>query len=273
MPREAILGSMLKSPLTSASKRIESKIKPITKTSISDEIVDQIMSLIAKGDLKPGQRLPSERELCKNFGAGRSSLREALRCLCILGVLHARVGEGTSVALDGGKFLGKIVEWRVFTEKHDIENLMEVRIALEGVTAASAAIHSSEEDLLKLNDLLAKMETALKDEKRFAALDLEFHVTLAEASENFLIVDLVAMIRGQLEKALSRVLLLPNARPLSLKEHVLIVNAIKRHDPEAARAAMQSHLDAALRRYHHAIGSELVLVTGTKLRKVSARRS
>jgi len=77
------------------------------------------------------------------------------------------------------------------------------------------------------------MDAALKDEKRFAALDLEFHVTLAEASENFLIVDLVAMIRGQLEKALSRVLLLPNARPLSLKEHVSVVNAIKRRDPEA----------------------------------------
>jgi GntR family transcriptional regulator, transcriptional repressor for pyruvate dehydrogenase complex len=101
---------MSKSPQTSGSKRIESKIKPITKTSIGDEIVDQIMSLIAKGDLKPGQRLPSERELCKNFGAGRSSLREALRCLCIVGVLDARVGEGTSVAVDGGKFLGKIVE-------------------------------------------------------------------------------------------------------------------------------------------------------------------
>jgi GntR family transcriptional repressor for pyruvate dehydrogenase complex len=263
---------MSKSSQTFGSKRIESKIRPITKTSISDEIVDQIMSLIAKGDLKPGQRLPSERELCKNFGAGRSSLREALRCLCIVGVLNARVGEGTSVALDGAKFLGKIVEWRVMTEQHDIENLMEVRIALEGVTAANAALRGSEKDLLKFQDLLAKMNAALRDEKRFAALDLEFHVALAEASENFLIVDLVAMIRGQLEKALSRVLHLPNARPLSLKEHVSIVNAIKRRDPKAAREAMQSHLDAALRRYHLAVGSEHVVVTGTKLRKVAARR-
>jgi GntR family transcriptional repressor for pyruvate dehydrogenase complex len=263
---------MSKSPQTSGSKRIESKIKPITKTSISDEIVDQIMSLIAKGDLKPGQRLPSERDLCKSFGAGRSSLREALRCLCIVGVLNARVGEGTSVALDGGKFLGKIVEWRVITEQHDIENLMEVRIALEGVTAANAALRGSEKDLLRFQDVLTKMDGALKDEKHFAALDLQFHVALAEASENFLIVDLVAMIRGQLEKALSRVLLLPNARPLSLREHVSIVNAIKRRDPEAARGAMQSHLDAALRRYHLAVGSEHVVATGTKLRKVAGWR-
>src|SRR5258708_32665252 len=163
-------------------KPFRAKIRPIKKTSISDDIVDQIMSLIASGDLKPGQRLPSERELCKNFGAGRSSLREALRCLCIVGVLNARVGEGTSVAPDGGKFLGKIIEWRVVTEQHDIEDLMEARIALEGVTAANAASRGSEKDLLKLQDLLTKMDAALKDDKRFAALDLEFHVTLAEAS-------------------------------------------------------------------------------------------
>jgi GntR family transcriptional regulator, transcriptional repressor for pyruvate dehydrogenase complex len=259
---------MKKKLQTPGLKRIESKIKPVVKTSISDEIVDQIISLISKGDLKPGQRLPSERELCKNFGAGRSSLREALRCLCIVGVLNARVGEGTSVAVDGAKFLGKIVEWRVMTEQHDIENLMEVRIALEGVTAASAALRSTETDLLKIEALMERMEAAAKDEKHFAPLDLEFHVTLAEASQNFLIVDLIAMIRGQLEKALSRVLLLPNARPLSLKEHAAVVNAIKRRDPEAAREAMQIHLDAALKRYHNALGSEHVAITGSKLRKV-----
>jgi len=87
------------------TKGVQSKIRRVTKLSISEEIAQQIMDLIANGDLKAGQRLPSERELCKHFGAGRSSLREALRCLSIIGVLNARVGEGTSVAADGGKFL------------------------------------------------------------------------------------------------------------------------------------------------------------------------
>jgi GntR family transcriptional repressor for pyruvate dehydrogenase complex len=86
------------------------KLRRVAKVSISDEIVEQLMELIAQGDLKPGQRLPSERELCVRFGTCRSSLREALRCLSIVGVLNARVGEGTSVATDGGKFLGTILE-------------------------------------------------------------------------------------------------------------------------------------------------------------------
>ena len=235
---------------------IKSKIRPIEKTSISDEIVDQILALIASGDLKPGQRLPSERELCKNFNAGRSSLREALRCLSIVGVLTARVGEGTSVSTNGGRFLGKIVEWRIITEKHDIEDLMQVRIALESVTAASAALRGSEEDLAKLESVIKKMQGALNDEKRFAALDLEFHITMATMSKNFLIYDLVAMIRGQLEKTLRKVLLLPNAMPLTLKEHVAIWKAIKSHDADAASAAMQSHLKRALKRYTDSLVEE-----------------
>lgn len=213
---------------------------------------------------------PRKGNCARTFNAGRSSLREALRCLSIVGVLTARVGEGTSVAMNGGKFLGKIVEWRIITEQHDIEDLMQVRIALEGVTAASAALRGSEEDLAKLQVVLAKMESAVNDEKRFAALDLEFHVTLATISKNFLIFDLVSMIRGQLEKTLSKVLLLPNAMPLTLKEHIAICNAIKRRDPDAASASMHHHLKSALKRYHDSLADETS--TSPKARKVRASR-
>ena len=247
---------MTKATLTSTPRRPKSRFKPVIKTSISQDIVTQIMNLISNGDLKPGQRLPAERELCKMFSAGRSSLREALRCLSIVGVLDARVGEGTSVALDGAKFFGTIVEWRVMTEKHDVEDMMELRLALEGLTAANAARKRSEKDLAKLQALLVSMEEVIDDEKRFAALDLDFHLTLAKASDNFLIFDLVAMIRGQLAKTLSRVLLLPNARPLSLKEHTSVYRAIKRGDPVEATTAIHAHLNAAIARYHKALETQ-----------------
>ncbi len=251
------------------AKSVQSKIRRVTKVSISEEIAQQIMDLIASGDLKPGQRLPSERELCKNFGAGRSSLREALRCLSIVGVLNARVGEGTSVATDGGKFLGKIVEWRLITEKHDIENLLEVRIGLEGVAAANAATRATQKDIESLEQLLDRMKAAVQDRKLFAALDLEFHVTLAKASGNALLIDLVSMIRSQLARGLSKVLLLPNAVPLSLKEHIAVFDAIRSKNPEAARNAMHAHLLAALLRHREA-GAEHTpahTVNGDGLRK------
>lgn len=234
----------------SNSSFAESNIRPVTKVSISEEIAKQIMDLISNGGLRPGDRLPPERELCEEFGASRSSLREALRCLSIVGVLNASVGRGTSVATDGRKFLRKIVEWRLITEKHDIENLMEVRIALEGVSAADTALRGTPEDIEKLRKLFAKTKNCLEDEKAFAALDLEFHIMLANISGNTLLADLVSLIRSQVAKALHQVLIpLPNAIPLSYKEHIAIFEAIERHDPEGALKAMQSHLQAALRRY------------------------
>jgi GntR family transcriptional repressor for pyruvate dehydrogenase complex len=233
------------------------KVRPIRKSSISDDIVQQIITLISNGDLKAGQRLPSERDLCVKFAASRSSLREALRCLSIMGVLSARPGEGTSVAMDGSKFMETVLHWRMSTEQHDIEDLMEVRMALEGVTAASAARNAQPADLKKLQDLVAKMDESIDDAKRFAALDLEFHLGLARASNNKLILDLVSVIRGQLERGVAKVLQLPHAMPLSVREHRDILLAIVNHDSEGARAAMQTHLNAAVLRHRSAVEESL----------------
>ncbi|MEO6982088.1 MAG: FadR/GntR family transcriptional regulator [Edaphobacter sp.] len=233
------------------------KVRPIRKSSISDDIVQQIISLISNGDLRAGQRLPSERDLCVEFAASRSSLREALRCLSIMGVLTARPGEGTSVAMDGTKFMETVLHWRMSTEQHDIENLMEVRVALEGVTAASAARNAHGADLKKLQDLVVKMEESVGDAKRFAALDLEFHLSLARASNNKLILDLVSVIRGQLERGVAKVLQLPQAMPLSVKEHRDILQAVTANQAEEACAAMQAHLNAAVLRHRAAVEAAL----------------
>jgi GntR family transcriptional repressor for pyruvate dehydrogenase complex len=228
------------------------KIRPVKKISISDEIATQIIDLISQGELQPGQRLPSERELCEHFNASRPTLREALRCLSIVGVLNAQVRNGTSVAADGGRFLRKIVEWRLITERHNVEDLMEVRIALEGVSAANAALRATEEDKKKIKHLLDQMKKVVGDAKQFAVLDVEFHIALASASGNNLVFDLVSMIRGHLVRILPRTLQLPNAFPLTTREHGVILQAIERHDATAARAAMQGHLEAVLRRYRNA---------------------
>jgi GntR family transcriptional repressor for pyruvate dehydrogenase complex len=230
-------------------KFVAPRIRPIARTSISEEIAKQIIRLISTGELQPGQRLPSERDLCLQFGASRTSLREALRCLSIVGVLNARVGDGTSVAADGEVFLRRIVEWRLITERHDVENLMEVRIALEGISAANAAVRASAEEIERFHDLLRKMKLAVKDARRFAVLDVEFHVALAKASGNALVFDLVSLIRNHLVRVLPKVLQLPHALPLVTREHTTIVEAIERRNPKAARAAMHAHLEAHLTRY------------------------
>lgn len=237
----------------SRGKSVESKIRPIQKISIAEEIAKQIMDLISSGALRPGQRLPSERELCEHFDASRSSIREALRGLSIVGVLNARVGNGTSVAANGGKFMRRVMEWRMVTEKHDIDNLLEVRLALEVMSAARAAKNATEEDLNELRELVAKMNACGTNEAQFARLDAEFHVVIAKASGNALILDLVSMIRSQLIRALTKALRSPNAILHSNKEHAALLNSIESHDADASKSAMLAHLEGFQR---HSMNTE-----------------
>ena len=166
---------------TAAAKPLSIKARKVARTSIGEDVAKQIISLIAKGEIKPGQRLPSERELCLSFDVGRSSLREALRSLSMVGILDARVGEGTSVAQDSTKFIEKSFEWSLMTEHRDVEALVQVRVALEGAAAAQAALHADALHLSSIRTLLLEMEQVLENQNRFAELDLQFHVTLSEA--------------------------------------------------------------------------------------------
>ena len=231
---------------------LREKFKPIDKTSLSEEISRQIMRLVSSGELRPGQRLPSERELCTRFGVGRSSLREALRCLTIVGVLETRVGEGTFLALNGDKFIGTVLGWRVATEQKNIENLMNVRLALESETAANAATHRTQETIDNLEKILAKMKTSLNERLPFTAADAAFHLAIAKASENELAFDLLTLIRSQLEQGLLRVGAWPGGPETACTEHRRILDAIRNRDPESAKAAMHDHIGGALKRYQQA---------------------
>jgi GntR family transcriptional repressor for pyruvate dehydrogenase complex len=223
----------------------------IARTLIGEEVAARILDLIGSGQLKPGDRLPSERELGQIFGVGRSSIREALRCLSIVGLLDARVGAGTTVALDSRQFLNRMWSWKIATDPRDLEELMEVRIALEGATAENAALNASEADIAALEDLLSQMGESLDDRPKFMELDLEFHLSLARAASNRLLHDLVMVIRTHLVRGLESVLPLPDALSLSHEEHNAIVKAVIAHDAERARRQMQGHLKAALLRYRN----------------------
>src|SRR5262245_7396404 len=103
---------------------MRSKVTPVTRTSLSDEIVQQIVDLISQKVLKPGERLPSERDLCKQFGVGRTSLREALRSLTVMGILDVRLGEGTFVSEGTAKYLEKTLQWGLLLDPKVIEDLI-----------------------------------------------------------------------------------------------------------------------------------------------------
>lgn len=240
---------------TAENAEFHQKIQRVRRTSLGENIVRQIMTLISTGDLKPGQQLPSERELCTYFGVGRSSLREAVSCLSMIGILDVSVGNGTYLATSADRFVEKIFEWRTLTERHKLDNLIEVRQALECAAAARAAVHGTSQQFEQLEAILKKMVNSAKQAKTFTKYDFEFHVELAKASGNSLLYDLLYMIRSQLSAVIFAFGAVPGGPTRACEHHALILKALKRRDPNEARLAMENHLAIGLERYRAAEGN------------------
>ena len=149
-----------------AFNALSDRLRPVARTSLSEEIIAQIMDLIQRNVLCPGDRLPPERELCKRFGVGRSSLREALRSLSAMGVVEGRVGEGTFVN-DNQQFVQKALQWGMLLDRKMVGDLIETRLMLESETVFWAAQRGEKEDIHPVEEALAQMRGALDDRSLF----------------------------------------------------------------------------------------------------------
>jgi GntR family transcriptional repressor for pyruvate dehydrogenase complex len=241
-----------KSPASRKKTEVREPFQIVERTSLSENIVKELLALISSGDIKPGQKLPGERELCTYFGVGRSSLREAISCLVVIGVLEISIGNGTYLAKNAESFVKRVLEWRILTERQSLDNLMEVRRALESAAAASAAICGTEDQFEQLENILGNMRRSMKQPMNFRDYDFEFHVLVARASGNPLLFDLLSMIRGQLSDVILAFGGVPGARTVACKHHAFILKALKERNESAARSAMENHLAIGLKRYRAA---------------------
>jgi GntR family transcriptional repressor for pyruvate dehydrogenase complex len=209
------------------------EMKPVTRTSVSDEIVAQIINLISRDVLKPGERLPPERELCKQFGVGRSSLREALRSLAVMGILDGRVGEGTFVSNNNRKYLEKTLQWGLLLDRKKVQDLIETRLMLESQTAFLAAQRATAENLQEIEETLRGMEASIEQPEKYLGFDLQFHLMIAQATQNSILSSLLSMIRGYLQEWIKGSLAEPSMSKtemrakLSLQEHKKILQALR----------------------------------------------
>ena len=224
------------------------EMKPVTRTSLSDEIVHQIIDLISRDVLKPGERLPSERELCRRFGVGRTSVREALRSLAVMGILDGRVGEGTFVSPSNKKYLAKAIQWGLLLDRKKVEDLIETRLMLESQTAFSAAQRATAQDLQEIEQCIRGMEESIGSPEKYLEHDLRFHLAIARATQNSILYNLLSMTRGYLQEWIKENLAGPSPSrvgmraKLSLREHSKILQALKRGKAEEARRAMVEHI-------------------------------
>lgn len=221
----------------------------ITSEKLASAVTRQIEQLILRGILRPGDRLPAERELSDRLGVSRPSLREAVGELQSRGLLTSRAGAGVYVAdVLGNAFSPALT--RLFASHEDaLFDYIAFRRDMEGLAAARAATHGSDTDLALVDTIFRKMEAAhhKRDPTDEAALDAEFHMAIVEASHNVIMLHMMRSMMDLLREGVfynrSVMFKRRTTRDVLLDQHRAINDGLQARDAEAARAAIEAHLN------------------------------
>lgn len=218
-----------------------------TKLAPTEGVIAEVRGAIERGDLKPGDRLPPERDLARRFGVSRPTVRSALKALSAMGVMQARRGAGTFItagppALDSGA-LRYLAALHGFTRRQ----MFEARMALEVAVAGYAAERAGPERLIGISDETTAMFASLDNPRAFLEHDIQFHRAVAAAAGNPVLAAVVEMVSATfLEARRDRIEFAQDLKPTA-DEHRAIYLAIRAGEPERARQAMLDHLQRAER--------------------------
>jgi GntR family transcriptional regulator, transcriptional repressor for pyruvate dehydrogenase complex len=211
----------------------------------AQQIAHQLLEYFVSGKVKPGDRLPSERQLAESLGVSRSIVREALKSLGMLSLIKVKPGGGYYLQDVPSNLLPRSVEWGLLLGERHTEDLVEARGFIEVAVVRLAAERRDEKTLSRLQDLLAQMRTAHNNPKKFVEADIGFHIALGEASQNSALRDILSGMRSLLDVWVRRVVYAADDLPTRYRRHLAIFEAIKKRDPEAAARAMAEHMESA----------------------------
>jgi len=217
--------------------------EPIQTERLYERIVRQIEERIETGELKVGDQLPAERELAEQFAVSRTAVREAVKALRQKGLVEIRPGRGTFITNGTSDTirhsLGMLMKIGI---ANGSGNLVEVREILEPEIAALAATRITDEYIVAMQEAVKIMDTALDNVDVFVEADLDFHLALAEATQNPIIPILMDSIIDLLREQRKRTGLTKGGLQRGQIHHKKILDAVARHDAETAHQAMQDHL-------------------------------
>jgi GntR family transcriptional repressor for pyruvate dehydrogenase complex len=219
---------------------LQTRLKQPADTRVTAKLISKIKRLISTGAIEPGAKFPPERELAKEFGVNRASLRQALKVLEIMGVLTQRVGDGTYLSASAESILKEPLDFLILLDDLTHHELMETRMIVEPELAARAAERATTEDLVSLRRAIAAMENCRTNQERLEA-DLAFHQCIFRASGNRICHLLFNVIHRTVLTSMSQLSTrVPLDRPLIF--HKRIYAAIQQRNPEDARRQMLEHL-------------------------------
>ena len=215
--------------------------QPIQSERLYERIVDQIERRILAGDLKVGDQLPPERELADQFTVSRTAVREAIKALREKGLVEIYLGRGTFVTGSATTMVRNSLGL-LLKGDNGFAHLVEVREILEPEIAALAATRITEEHIAAMTEAVVIMDTALDNAEAFVEAALDFHLALAEATQNPIIPSLMDSIIDLLREHRKRLGRVEGGLARGQYHHKRILEAIVRRDPQAARQEMQDHL-------------------------------
>jgi GntR family transcriptional repressor for pyruvate dehydrogenase complex len=221
---------------------VKSDFDVIRRNKVYEEVARQIERLILK-KLQPGDKLPSERELAEMLQVSRSSIRDAIRGLELMGMVEPRQGTGTIVREISAESLVNPFANALKHRQELVGELLDFRKMLEPPLAARAATHASPDEISEMEEILQRQEARLSHGEASIAEDAEFHYSVALASGNSVVLKVLDILMDLLRETRERSLQVKGRPQKSLAGHRRILAAIKRHDAEAAKAAMRRHIE------------------------------
>ncbi len=221
---------------------IKSEFEAIRRNKVYEEVAKQIERLILT-KLHPGDKLPAERELAEMFRVSRSSIRDAIRSLELVGLVEPRQGAGTVVCEVTADTLINPLASLLKHQQQLVGELLDFRLMIEPPLAARAATHASPEEIDEMEEILHRQGEKLAKEELAVEEDSEFHYAIAMASGNTVVLKVLDLLMDLLRDTRERSLQLQGRPQKSLGGHRRILSAIKRHDGEAAKAAMRRHIE------------------------------
>jgi len=235
---------------------------PLGHSTPNGNVARLLLAHINSGELRPGHRLPSERQLAADLGVGRSAVREALAALDLLGIVVVRQGSGSYLNSEISDLLPQTIEWGLMLGQPRVLDLVEARQNLEMITAGLAARKATDADIEELHGRLAGMESAADDLPTFVEADVQFHVEVARIAQNSVLSDILHSIRALLRVWITRAIAADDGHTdHTLAEHRAVYQAIASRDSEAAANAMTEHMSRAAGRLTKSLSDDSAAMT------------
>jgi GntR family transcriptional repressor for pyruvate dehydrogenase complex len=223
---------------------------PVKSTKVYEQVIEQIKYMITSGELKKGEKLPPERELVEKFQVSRTSVREALRALQIIGLIESRQGGGNYIKDSFDDNLIEPLSMMFVLQNSRNSEILELRRVLEVETARLAAKNISDEELTRLKEIIDRMKD-LPDEKENVVLDKELHYVIAKASGNNLIMSILTAVSSLMDsfikEAREAIINKDENKSVLLEHHENMYIALKNHDEKEAGKVMKEHMNLIIR--------------------------